>query len=251
MTKGLSGLALACLLGCSGASEQDAQDTSQDGADAKDGSERDAAASSRGTRDSATKRDGSGPRDESDEDEAPDDDDQSDDDSDSDGGVESDGGGASEDQDSDEEESACGHLDGSEKAAVLHQAALDVLSPMSPCGFSSCHANPAKGGLSLLDATDLRALLVGQPACEAPALSLVDGSGGDEALARSFLWLKMTANADEEGALEPEPSYGEPGSCGQRPDQPFGVLMPLGSDALEEARLAPIRDWICAGAPGP
>lgn len=247
MTKGLSGLVLACLLGCGGAAEPDAEDTSREGAETTARSHRDAGASADAKRDGATKRDGSSARgDDAGMDEAPDDEDAPDDEEEAPDDEE-----LPDDSEMGKTEGACGELDGSEDASALHRAALEVLSPMSPCGFSSCHANKAKGGLTLLDATDLRALLVDQPACEAPALSLVDGRGGDEALAQSFLWLKMTAKADDEGALLPDDRYGEPGSCGQRPDQPFGLLMPLGSEALEEARLAPIREWICAGAPGP
>lgn len=142
--------------------------------------------------------------------------------------------------------------DSSADGAALHQAALDVLSPMTPCGFSSCHSSRTKAaGLTLLEAKDLRTLLVDKTACEAPELPLVDGSGGKAALARSWLWLKLTSDVDAQGALPDNASWGMAKSCGQSPDQPYGVLMPLESGMLEEERLDAIRSWICAGAPGP
>ena len=145
---------------------------------------------------------------------------------------------------------ACSGLDMASGAA-LHQAALEVLTPMTPCGFSSCHSGRGKAGLSLAGSMDLRALLVGKAACEAPALSLVDGSGGEAALQKSWLWIKLTSPADAQGALPTNASWGASVSCGQTPDQPYGSLMPLESERLDEARLSSIRKWICAGAPGP
>ena len=133
---------------------------------------------------------------------------------------------------------------------ALHKAAHEVLTTMTPCGFSSCHSGNGKAGLTLLGASDLRAQLVGKSACEAPALSLVDGSGGSAALMKSWLWLKLTSKVDPETALLPNTSWGTAKSCGQRPDQPYGLLMPL-SSTIENEKLAPIRAWICAGAPGP
>lgn len=133
-----------------------------------------------------------------------------------------------------------------------HAAAAELLTGMATCGGSSCHgsSNP-RATLSLLGVVDLRATLVDRPACEAPALPLIDGSGGAAALARSWLWLKLTAPADAANVLMSDPTWGGPGTCGQPGDQPYGVLMPQGSGGLDEARLKPIRDWICSGAPAP
>ena len=83
-------------------------------------------------------------------------------------------------------------------------------------------------------------------------MPLVDASGGDSALANSYLWQKLVGTIDASGAITGDASWGEGGACGQTPDQPYGVLMPLGTtEPISEERLAPIRNWICAGAPGP
>jgi hypothetical protein len=135
--------------------------------------------------------------------------------------------------------------------AALHRAALEVLTPMTPCGFSDCHAGRGKAGLTLLGATDLRALLVGKSTCEAPAVPLVDGRGGELGLRNSWLWLKLDSEADAEGALPVNAAWGVGQSCGQLPSQPYGVLMPLASPRLMGMRRDAVRAWICAGAPGP
>jgi hypothetical protein len=126
---------------------------------------------------------------------------------------------------------------------------------MTPCGFSSCHVPPSgKAMLVLMGATDLKTTLVGKASCEAPALPLVDPSGGEAALGKSYLWQKLTAMTDSTGSgmLVTQQAWGMNANCGQDPSQPFGVRMPLGDadGMLEDTRLAPIKAWICGGAPG-
>lgn len=142
--------------------------------------------------------------------------------------------------------------DGADGAA-LHAAAAGLLTQQTPCGFSSCHTgnSRARAGLRLLGGTDLRTLLVGKPSCEAPSLPLVDGSGGAEALARSFLWLKLAAPTDASGVLRANPAWGATEGCGQDPSEPYGQQMPLSTGPLDDADLDIVRSWICAGAPGP
>ena len=135
--------------------------------------------------------------------------------------------------------------------AALHRAALEVLTPMTPCGFSDCHAGRGKAGLTLVGAVDLRTLLVGKSACEASTVPLVDARGGELGLRNSWLWLKLDSQVDAEGALPSNTAWGVGQSCGQLPTQPYGVLMPLNSPRLEGARRDAVRAWICAGAPGP
>jgi hypothetical protein len=135
--------------------------------------------------------------------------------------------------------------------AELHAAALDVLAAPAPCGFGSCHSAQAKGNLALLGVVDLRATLVDKPACEAPRLSLVPSGGGEAALSRSWLWLKLQPRGVGDDALPSVPAYGMAGACGQSGAEPHGRTMPLGSPALSEAKLTAVRAWICAGAPGP
>lgn len=148
----------------------------------------------------------------------------------------------------------CAMADTSASPNALHLAATEVLSAASPCGFSSCHVGPSsRADLMLAGATDLRTLLVGKPACEAPTVPLVDSAGGEAGLSHSWLWLKLTAPADTTGVIVGDASWGQSGNCGQPPDQPFGLRMPLSSTnaLLDAGRLAKVRNWICAGAPGP
>lgn len=147
--------------------------------------------------------------------------------------------------------SACGAPAPGQSPAMLHRAALDVLTPATPCGFSDCHTGRGKAGLVLMGAVDLRSVLVGKPACEAPAVPLVDGRGGDQSLQNSWLWLKLTSETDVDGALPMNAAWGVGQSCGQLPTQPYGVVMPLASPPLSGAQKDAIRAWICAGAPGP
>jgi hypothetical protein len=144
---------------------------------------------------------------------------------------------------------------------MLHATAAAAIVPATmtnklPCAFSACHDGvQKKAGLNLdSPMTDLKATLVGKPSCEVPAISLVDGSGGDAALAKSWLWLKLTAPIDASAGLVADPTWGMGGAaCGQDSGQPFGVRMPKagGPEGLSEMRLSAVRDWICAGAPGP
>ncbi|MFI5306641.1 MAG: hypothetical protein ACHQ53_04765 [Polyangiales bacterium] len=139
--------------------------------------------------------------------------------------------------------------------SALHMAAHDVLAAATPCGFSSCHmGSNARAHLDLLDAANLKTALVGKPACEAPNLSIIDGSGGDAALAKSYMWIKLTGAVDLSAQIVGNMAWGTPGDCGQMgPTQPYGDRMPLTNTdmLLDDTRLGAIRNWICAGAPGP
>jgi hypothetical protein len=144
----------------------------------------------------------------------------------------------------------------------VHASALAALVPSSPatpgpCAFGGCHSEAsAKAKLRLSpDTADLRALLVGIPACEAPSLSLVDGRAGDEALTRSWLWQKLTAPAAIDGALLGQGSWGEASPCAAQggATSPYGARMPqgVGPALLSDERLRAVQGWICAGAPDP
>jgi hypothetical protein len=141
--------------------------------------------------------------------------------------------------------------------SAAHAGALSVLNQMLPCGIGMCHAGTGQAGLALVGTTDLKALLVGKPACEAPTLLLVDPQGGDAALANSWLWQKLTAPAMSTDMLIAQPAWGTAAACptmgfGKTMTDGFGDRMPYGSlDTLKPDPLAKIRDWICAGAPGP
>ncbi len=137
-------------------------------------------------------------------------------------------------------------------SATLHADAAAILATETPCGFSSCHTGNGKAGLILHEVADLNAQMVGVTSCEAPNLPLVDGQGGDAGLNNSWLWLKLTAEAVPGGMLTPDATWGEPGNCGQDVGS-YGGRMPLAGspDVPGEERLGPIRNWICAGAPGP
>lgn len=140
---------------------------------------------------------------------------------------------------------------------MLHDMAKGFLipkaeSPMSPCAFGSCHTEKLKKAQLVLDLsiTDLKATLVDKPSCEAPALKLVASGGGDAALQKSWLWLKLTAPADASDVLTSNPAWGTPGNCGQMSGQDYGVRMPFGAGAWEDNKKAAVKAWICAGAPG-
>jgi hypothetical protein len=144
--------------------------------------------------------------------------------------------------------------------AMLHAAATMALLPTAAnkgCAFSSCHdANSKKANLTLTETpADLRMQLVGKAACEVPTYQLVDTSGGDMALAKSWLWQKLTAPANSSGELTAKPEWGTAASgCGQMSGSGFGIRMPYsGTNMLltPASKLEAIRDWICAGAPGP
>ncbi len=148
----------------------------------------------------------------------------------------------------------CSAADTTAAPAALHMAAHDVLASATTCAFSSCHAggNP-RAHLNLLNVADIRTAMVGVASCEAPNLPLVDGSGGDAALNHSYLWLKLTAPVMLDASLTGDPAWGMNLTCNQNAGQPYGIRMPNSGTAMlwEEARLAAVRNWICAGAPGP
>ena len=142
--------------------------------------------------------------------------------------------------------------------AELHAAAALALLPTATnkgCAFSSCHdMSSKKAGLTLLEMpNDLRMQLVGKVACEVPTYQLIDTTGGDAALAKSWLWQKFVAPAGSDGQLTPKPEWGTAvPSCGQ--EMGFGLRMPRSQSAdllTPPSKLEAIRDWICAGAPGP
>jgi hypothetical protein len=143
--------------------------------------------------------------------------------------------------------------------SALHMAAAMAILPVmnqGPCAFGSCHdANSKKAGL-VLTATplDLKMQIVGKPSCEVPNMMVVDASGGDAGLAKSWLWQKLAAPADSSGGITAKPEWGTAAaSCSQDPGQAFGARMPRsGTDEqLSMQKLSALRDWICAGAPGP
>jgi len=160
------------------------------------------------------------------------------------------------------EESEHAHCDRRERLSdeALHAAALAALVPASkrshgPCASSGCHDADAHRAKLVLDhhVDDLRAALVHHEACEVH-LPLVDGEGGAHALEHSWLWQKLTAHVEHDGALEANPDWGVNAICGQRMGDPYGARMPLaahGESHLSESKLDAVRRWICAGAPGP
>ena len=150
---------------------------------------------------------------------------------------------------------ACGPKSTKAPAEIYAAAAAALVpteaNPMLPCAFGSCHnASKKAAQLSLVVGTNL-AELVGKPSCESPNLKLVEPGGTDAALAKSWLYQKLAAPVDGSASLIADPAWGTPGSCGQMGD--FGMRMPIsgGADGVGEAKLAVIREWICAGAPGP
>ena len=144
--------------------------------------------------------------------------------------------------------------------AMLHAAAATALLPSAAnkgCAFSSCHdMNSKKANLVLTESpADLRMQLVGKTACEVPALQLVDTSGGDGALAKSWLWQKLIAAADSSGEIMAKPEWGAAVTgCGQMGSNNYGLRMPYSGTNMQltpQSKLDAVRDWICAGAPGP
>lgn len=151
---------------------------------------------------------------------------------------------------------ACG-APSTKAPAELSTAAAGVLLPAAEgmngsCAFGSCHnASKKVAGLELSFGTSISEL-VGKPSCQAPNLKLVEPGGGDEALAKSWLYLKLAAPVDGSSALIPDPAWGMANNtCGQTTGD-FGVRMPFsgGADGIGAAKLGIIREWICAGAPG-
>lgn len=137
-------------------------------------------------------------------------------------------------------------------AAVAAAYVPQEMNAMLPCAFGSCHNSSKKAAqLSLVFGTNL-AELVGKPSCESPNLKLVEPGGGDAALTKSWLYQKLAAPVDGSGSLITQPEWGAPGQCGQQGGD-FGMRMPIsgGPDGVGEAKLAVMKEWICAGAPGP
>jgi len=151
----------------------------------------------------------------------------------------------------------CEAAEASVTGSAAHAGALSVIGQMMTCGISLCHGGTVgQAKLVLLGATDLKATLADKPSCEAPTMPLVDSRGGDVALGNSWLWQKLTAPTDEMDVLIVQPSWGTPGTCpttgfGSMMTSGFGSRMPKGGRTLEAPSLAPVRNWICAGAPGP
>lgn len=146
----------------------------------------------------------------------------------------------------------CEAADPTVTGSAAHAAALGILAQTTPCGFANaCHNGNGKAMLVLFGVTDLRATLVDKASCEAPTFPRVDSHGGNAALAHSWLWQKLTSADDKSNdALIVQAAWGTPGMCGQASG--FGDRMPMGGvDTLDEPRLSAIRNWICAGAPGP
>jgi hypothetical protein len=109
--------------------------------------------------------------------------------------------------------------------------------------------------LTLLNAPDLAAVLVDKPACEVPGFVLVKSGGGQAALDGSWLWQKLTAPAESDGALIAQAAWGTASlTCGQAEpaNAPFGTRMPqlIGGETVSDERLAAVRNWICGGATG-
>lgn len=146
---------------------------------------------------------------------------------------------------------------------MLHAAAFEVLTAMGPpgpsgvvgaCNFSSCHIAPRGKAMLVLNGMPNLTALVGKPSCEVPALSLVEPGGGDNALEKSFLWIKLVGESDRDGTLLAQPGWGAGGvtSCGDiTATTPFGMRMPRSAAPITDGRLTAIRRWICGGAPSP
>ena len=133
--------------------------------------------------------------------------------------------------------------------AELHAAALMALR--ASCGSSgSCHDGDRgnQGMLGILEGANLNTLLV-KAACQAPAMKLVSSDSGNAALDASYLWQKITAPVDRSMLLIAKPEWGASATCGQPTG--FGERMPWGGLPFPESRLTAVRNWICAGAPGP
>jgi len=137
--------------------------------------------------------------------------------------------------------------------SALHANAMMALTSNTCSGSTSCHqGNPGKAMLSLKDKTDMRALLVGKPACNAPNLHLVDGRGDAAALANSWLWIKLTGTVNSTNEVTGMASWGTPGNCEQPTVGTYGIRMPFGfGSGMTWSDVNKVRDWICAGAPGP
>jgi len=128
----------------------------------------------------------------------------------------------------------------------------------SRCGV--CHREsqaPSSAGLQLTGpmsmdrAEDLLSLVV-RSACEID-MPVVDQSGGDAGLANSWLYWKVAGPAGTGAMIEARPEWmaGSESCVGLDTPGTFGLLMPLGATEPVESVLTAVRNWICAGAPGP
>ncbi|HEX5658306.1 MAG TPA: hypothetical protein VFX59_13985 [Polyangiales bacterium] len=136
--------------------------------------------------------------------------------------------------------------DGAE-AGATHAEALQALT-VGACAIGSCHGTSAQGDLQLAAATNLRELLVGVKACEAPSLNLVEPGDPD----KSWLWIKLTAEYGSGGKLKSESSWGASGNCATNPGVGFGNRMPdVSPPTWTQANLDIVESWIKGGAPGP
>ena len=151
----------------------------------------------------------------------------------------------------------CSAANTSAGGPALHAGAVEAMASMTAsCGFSaSCHRDRGKANLSLLNATDLRTLMVDKMSCEVPTMPIVSSMMGDAGLNNSWLWHKLVAPLDSSNNLVPKPEWGTtPGNCGQANTGTFGFRMPYSNPIdvyLGSADLGKIRNWICGGAPGP
>jgi hypothetical protein len=132
--------------------------------------------------------------------------------------------------------------------AAMHAEALTALT--GGCSFGSCHdADGERAGLIILPDDNLNTVLVDKAACQVPTLMLVKSGGGNAALDGSWVWQKLVAPKDDSEFLIPQDVWGTAVVCQQT--QGFGTRMPMTTIDLSEARLASVRNWICAGAAGP
>jgi hypothetical protein len=131
-------------------------------------------------------------------------------------------------------------------AAAMKTAATDALT--GGCSFGSCHdADGKRAMLIVVEGDDITEKLVDKAACQVPSLMLVKSGGGQPALDGSWIWQKLAAPDDADMVIVPNDAWGEPTTCGQTQGT-FGTRMPMTGLDLSEARVAAIRNWICAGA---
>jgi len=136
--------------------------------------------------------------------------------------------------------------------AALHANALAALSSATCTGSTSCHQGTGKAMLSLKDKPDLRTLLVDKKSCGSPTVPLIDSRGDAAALANSWVWIKLTFPVNSSNDVVAMPSWGTPGNCEQQTVGSFGLRMPFGfGNGMTWSDANKVRDWICAGAPGP
>jgi hypothetical protein len=117
------------------------------------------------------------------------------------------------------------------------------------CAFvSSCHGGtgPGKANLNFKEGADLIETLVNVPACENDSMMRVKPGDPEH----SWIWIKLTAEADPNtGMISPG---GTPSKC-TGVSTGFGTRMPQvsGFAKLSDDKLAIVKAWIEAGAPGP